>query len=562
MPRGSLTVALVGTVSALALAASCAPNRQPPPDPSIMTETDWPTCITANMTERIDHCPALPGGGDAAPAACTPRPAEKAPPAAIVLAARPPEDVALASPLLAKASAELEAAVDGDGLTRAKRAYRRALAGTAAGSPERGWAHLGMMTLHHRLDAHDDALAEAVAARKIALAKRDAALLEVTRPNLIATYALAGTLDAVHETFLPLSGDGTSEDRLTLEMMRELTTELAALGRLDRASAVVAARRRMDPERACLHQAELVALASRMQSRQATASALSTLVDDVQALAPKSAHEQPCRAAAAELLVDLGNTWRAEAIGEGDDPELAPTGSMDEVTLDYATQAHAATLDLFEQADLDAFGVCADRRVLAHRHAHLLYVQKSWNACGPAYEAALKADPRGSRGERAALAAVTCRQRAWLEDTARLELSSDESRMEAVIQRTDDWRMMLRAFQRYMCVARDQRDEAAPVSQAAFARAEAFLEGGALWESVVAFRLLAFSPTHGPAARHAARRYAEVMDDLANGDDVCRNELQLDLERLEALHCTAGGSPDQACVAIRGVLDRIRRHIL
>lgn len=560
-PRGSLTIALCGAAWALSLAASCGPNRQPPPDPSIMTETAWPTCITANMTERIDHCPAPSPELFDAPLACAPREVAKAPPAAIAIGVRPPEELLAASPLLAKANAEREAADDGDGLTRAKRAYGRAVRGTPAASAERAWAHLGMLSIHRRLDAHADALVEAVAARKIALATKEPELSRVTRENLLATYALAGKLDAAHENFLPLSGDAPSEDPLTLAMMRDLATELVALDKLDAASTVVTATRKMDPKRACLHQAELVELVSRARSREATASALSTLVDDVQALVPKSPHTEACRAAAARHLVDLGEAWRAEAIGDEHDPEVAPRGTMDAVTLDYATQAHAAVLGLFDQRELDSLGVCADRRELAHRHAQLLFVQKSWNACGPAYEAALKADPRGARGEQAALAAVTCRQRAWLEDSARLELSSDEERMEAVIQRTDDWRMMLRSFQRYMCVAGHQSAQAAPVSQAAYARAEAFHDGGALWESVVAFRLLAFSPTHGPAARHAARRYAEVMDDLADGDDLCRDELQLDLERLERMHCKSP-RPDEACTAIHGVLDRIRRHIL
>lgn len=76
----------------------------------------------------------------------------------------------------------------------------------------------------------------------------------------------------------------------------------------------------------------------------------------------------------------------------------------------------------------------------------------------------------------------------------------------------------------------------------------------------MAFRLLAFSPDKGNASRHAAQRYAEIMDDLA-ADDVCQIELQLDLERLDSMHCQ-GTRRDQACSSIHRILDRIRRPIL
>ncbi len=564
--RGSLLLTALGLTGALVAASACGPHRQPPPDPSIMKETEWPQCITTSMSERIDHCPALVPLASADPAPCTvsPPPPERA---ALAPSHVPPADVVAAHPALQQALLALEAATD-QGLDGAQRAYTRALRNTPKGSVARAWAHLGAREIAVRRGDLLAARDESLDARRVALTTHDEALLAVTREALVTSFAATGQPSAAADGLDPWRG----EEALA-PLLSDLAAELVATGRHDGAATVTQTLRQLDPGRSCLHQAtlaELSASATDANAREATAAALSELVADVQAIPITAGQGHACHQRTARILVELAERWRVQALGDATSARAEPHAPLDAVSLDYAAQAHAAVLGLFDQAKLEALGVCADRRVLAHHHAELLFAQNNWQECGNAFELALRADPRGARGEHAALAAVTCRQRAWLEGAAELAVASEENRMAAVLERTDDWRMMLRAFKRYMCVAGGAAAIEDSVSKVAYARAEAFLDGGAVWESAIAFRLLAFSVAHGAASRQAAARYAEQMDELAGSDDVCRNELQLDLERLDAMHCadTGGAKPNSApagnteCGRLRTVLDRIKRPIL
>lgn len=450
---GALTLAAATLLSG----ASCH-RRQAPPDPAAMKQTRWPSCINELMKEGMARCPAPTLALGAEPGRCTAAPAATAPTAIALASLAPEADAVSASPRLQDA----EAALGQGDLDRATRDFGAALS-AASSAEERMWAHLGLMRVHSRSNRNDEALDDAILARK------SAPHTAVTRRAVIYAYARAGNVVSAYDNFRVLSNDGESEDADTLAMMTELADELEATDKLDAAIRLLVATRKADPERACAHSARRTRLGMSTGDRKAIALALTELVRDMQAQQEDGARREACRADTAAILFTLAQRW-----GQ------AGAKTLDSVTLDYAAQVHEVLLTNYDQAELDGHGVCVDRRALAHRLADLLFVQKSWAKCGDAYETALQQDPRGERGERAAMAAVTCRQRAWLEDGARLELANDEEKMMSSIQRTDDWRMMLKSFHRYICVARDDAAHVEPVSQAAFARAEAFHEGGAL----------------------------------------------------------------------------------
>jgi hypothetical protein len=484
-------------------------------------------------------CPAIDRSGPPDRAHCDAAAPAPYPAAARAVApVRPPDGVGAAP--LENAYAKLEA---GEAKS-AERWFERAGRDARKGTAERGWATYGLAHAQRALGEHGAALVSAGEALRDARARKDETLRAAAEPLYLALYASAGDVESAYEGFRPLSGDAEGDERRTLGMLEELVAQAVAAGNYTAAVEAVGELAKHEPERACAHRVHQVELAAHA-TRGEAAYAVAELIEQVQ----EGHADDACRRGTARALATLADKWTDEGLAGG--PEI------DRVALDYAAQLNGALLDLYAQDEVDALGVCVDLVEVAYSRAGLLQTLSDWQACGPAYERAFAADPRGHRGEVAALAAVTCRHRAWLAGTRALERADANQRMLASIGRADDWRSMLRSFHRFLCIAEDLALELEePYAQVAIDRAEAFAEGGAFWEAAVALRAVAFSDGNSPSTIDAAQRYAQLMEKLAT-DDACRIDLEGDLERLIARHCNEG-EPSAACDDLEGILARVR----
>jgi tetratricopeptide (TPR) repeat protein len=522
---------IVGAALGLAVCAGCFANPQPPLDEAAMAETVWPACITKYMQDRMAACPVPDPPPAAAQAACVLQPDAPWHVSEITVATPPP----------GVAEAGFARLAQGDAKAAAK-LFRRA---GKAGSAEHAWASYGLAHAERSLGNASAALEPARDALKGAIARKDEALRAAAQPLYVATYAEAGDIAGAYDTFKAVAGEPRA-----LAMLDDLAARCVALGHTSDAMRALEVLAAHDPARACEHEARAVDLARARGTRDEAAYALSRLMDDVQRPNNPYAAQPMCRRATARALASVGEHWRNTGLAEGD-------AAMDHVALDYAAQAQGLLLDRYAQDEIDELRLCINLAQVAHERAVILYTLSNWQACGPAFEEALAADPRGQRGEQAALAAVTCRQRAWLDGTATLAKADMRGRMLATIGRADDWRMMLRAFHRYMCVAEDRAlDVSEPYAEVALDRGQAFQDGGALWEAAIAFRTVAFGPGDESNQLDGAQRYALLMENLA-ADDNCRIDLGSDLEDLIAKHCK-GSAPSPACDDLRGVLARVR----
>jgi len=254
---------------------------------------------------------------------------------------------------------------------------------------------------------------------------------------------------------------------------------------------------------------------------------------------------------AAAQLLEVATAWAADALGL---PGKA--GTYDRTKMASASQLYHAVLEGFRSPQLTAWGICTKLRDVAHTRAELLYALRSWAACGPAYDLAIRFDPSDERLTHAANNAMVCRHNALQQLRASLGQMPTKQRIEVNLQYTEDWRQLLRAYHRFMCVSDSHERARETYGLVGFARAQTFYEGGALWEAAIVFRTVAQQSASSTSGARAAQRYAEIMEDLAK-DDICRRELTLDIERLQATYCSAIPASDEACASMTEVVDRV-----
>ncbi|MBW2452880.1 MAG: tetratricopeptide repeat protein [Deltaproteobacteria bacterium] len=544
---GSLLVLLtLGLLTlGLGLAAGCAPTQGAGPtlEEAVADPRTWPSCITRKMQERAFACPTLPALAPAQ-ADCAPRPTVW-PPELPPLAPSPElaRQLGGTTPLLDRAEglyAET-AAQDATKTTwrRAQRAFERLQRNRQQNEAVRGYAAYRLGLIHLRLGRNAEALTALETAVRLAHQAEPSlhttAVRTAARSALIVTAATEGDLDDARQRFHRLWGSEEEAERWA--MLQALGDALAAQGKLALAAELLSDLARQDGVDGCAHQVKAVRAQLARGRRLATARALDDLMGHLFQISPNHPRYGRCGGAAAELLVQIGDAWHAEALGSPGHP-----GTQNRETMHLAAQLYRAMLATFHQAQLDEWGVCAPLGTIALKRADLLRARQQWQECGPAYERAIRLDPRAARDHEVVFAAVVCRQHAWAERQSAEERTRFEQRMESALEHTDDWRQLLRSIHRYLCTATAQQATQGPsYADSALVRAQALYDGGALWESAVAFRLVAFEHSHGVAGGLAAQRYAEVMEPLA-ADDVCRRELSMDLARLDAMYCHSHGS--------------------
>ena len=332
------------------------------------------------------------------------------------------------------------------------------------------------------------------------------------------------------EVFTPLN-----PFRKTAPMLAGLAAQLTAMGKTTAVAGVMEQLALRDPDRRCSHRAHILDLARARGERRAVVVALNALLDAYDDLEVHEPDRNTCGAETARHLIELADAWRTSEI-------------------DLAEQLYRRILATFTQEQLAGWGRCVDLADISRRRGALLDTQGRWRECGGAYDDALRLAPDASWATTASYAAVRCRERAWSEGQRdRADMATNE-RIARALEHTEDWQRMLASFHRYLCLS----GGTAPPSDRAetsLARARAFFEGGALWESAVGYRVVAFGSGDPAIRREAMQRYAEITEALAM-DDTCRIELRDDLDRLMTSHCEAAGGTE--CTTTHDVWQRLK----
>lgn len=495
-----------------------------------------PSCITAALQAQYAACPSVQVATTPAPI-CAPAEARRPPIAApddelVVDSSLKPEDPRLDPP--EQLVAQAERAQDEQSWRRAERAFQASARGLR-GTPAFGFASYRLAHLLHRRGDHEgarDALAETIVfAMARAALPADRALAERARRDFVWLFARHGDPELADEVFTSLT-----PFRKTAPMLADLAAQLAAMGNTAALGEVMEQLALRDPDHRCSHRAHILDLARARGDRRSTVEALNALLDAYDQLDVHERDKNACGVEAARHLLELAEQWRTSDI-------------------DLAEQLYRRILATFTQEQLAGWGHCVDLADISRHRGDLLDAQGRWRECGTAYDDALRLAPGARWATAVAYAAVVCRERAWSKGQAEREDMPTDERIARTLEHTEDWRRMLASFHRYLCTS---GGTAPPADRAetSLARARAFFEGGALWESAVGFRVVAFGSGEPAIRREAMQRYAEITEALAM-DDTCRIELRDDLDQLMARHCDGADGAAGECTQTHDVWRRL-----
>lgn len=540
---------------AATLAACAAPSQRLDVEPAVYREPQVPACITRAMEARYAACDAQVVA-PARPHSCKNAVPKEWPRAATAFVpARVLRDTMGRDPRLEHVEALFDR-TDQDAalLPKIELAYRHVRSRARSREPAHRYASYMLAHVAYRMGDLAVAL-ERMRQVVVSLPRLPAsdALAQVARRDFVALYARAGRASDAHES-LKLVADGAVEPSL----VEDLAEQMTSVGRHDEAVSLLVELRRRRPDRACLTQARIVDVRASAQDsgderQNELSEELSRLLDDH--LSDAGTPNDACATATARRIHDTAWRWWERGMSE--------EGSATSAQVAMARSANSFTdlLATFSPTELRAAGVCTAPFDMAYARAELLARLSEWRRCATAFDYAVFVAGRESRAPgaqglerlaQAAHGAVLCHQRSFAELDQSLESLTTDLRIEATLIHSDDWRELLVSLQRFLCIAKDDAWSDAH-AEAAYARADAFYEGGALWEAAVGFRMVARRRAPSVVGREALGRYVQVL--MAMGAaDLCGAQLRQDVNALYSAYCAPQDGSEPACTALATTL--------
>ena len=418
-----------------------------------------------------------------------------------------------------------------------------------------------------------------------------AALAQNARRDIVAVYALSGQPKKAHDFLRPLSGDSGAETKGTFGMLDGLGHAYLDSGHYKEGIEIYQDLLSRDQgPKACLYQARIAEAVSadKSGSKDDVVAALQKQVEAYKkqaSKAPPADIAKECRDTTAELVAETAMAWHLEAVGSG-----GVRGTFDKKTMGLSAQLYDTVLSTFDKEKFSSLSfpriVKEDwptRAKLAYLRADLLYQQKDWAKCGPAFDAAVAEDPTGPDAASAAYAAVLCHHRVYQEQhkggsdqvgTGRLpgaaqppQTAQGAADKLAPKKLTEAQKQMIGAFDRYLCYVEEPkttdktaREEYVDIE---FARARMYFEAQRWEEAAYAFRHIALTFAENDAALPAAQLYLESANILAGtlspARPACFNDMAADVPKFVTSFCAEGKEKTNA--AHCGVLARVDRDL-
>ena len=369
-------------------------------------------------------------------------------------------------------------------------------------------------------------------------------LAEAARHDLIPVYALKGDPTKAYGFFHGVTNDVPK----TYAMMDDLGVHYIDTGHYPEGITLyrdlIAKNKSGD---LCAYQGHVTD--ATMALKSSDKDAIRTELDKQVAAYQKSNGEKTCANRTASLVTETAMAWHLEAVGTE-----KQRGTGDTKTMDAAAALYKRVVDTFDAKQMASFEyprlVKEDWPTLfkvKYEMADLLYSEKSWAKCGPAFDAVVNEDPKGPEAAKAAYAAALCYQNVYEgahqngaghqlagvvgnTTSARAKLEPKEIKAEQ--------RAMLTAFDRYVCVV---KSEPAQLVEVKYARARTYFEAQHWDEAAQAFRDIAINHATSDSAPYAAQLYLESAYVLYKHFDkvACEGEMTSDVVKLLELHCGA-----------------------
>jgi tetratricopeptide (TPR) repeat protein len=391
-----------------------------------------------------------------------------------------------------------------------------------------------------------------------------AGLVKSARRDILPVYALAGKPEKAWEFFKPLSGDDAGSNTATTTMTEDLGQILLDTGHYPEALVLYRDLVKRAPRGpgACVYQARITeaVMATQGGTKAPIVAALEEQVARRREFENTKNDDDAklrCDNETAALLAETAMAWHIEAVGTG-----GVRGTNDPKTLEASAKLYRLVVSEFTADEFARFKfpriVKEDWPSIPRVHyflADLLWFQGKYDECGPAFDAALTADPKGPHAGEAAFTAAACYQKVYLAKHAggSDRQSAGPPKDLKPVELDDAQKAMIGAFDRYLCHVEQPKsgDALEQYVEIKFARARTYFEAHHWEEAAWAFRDVAFNHPKAEAAIYAAELELESLNVMKSrlNREACLDQMAADVPKLADSLCS-GPSRDEACSGI------------
>ena len=416
-------------------------------------------------------------------------------------------------------------------------------------------------------------------------------LANAARKDVVPVYALAGRPEAAYNFFHTLSGDKANENAKTFDMMDALGQNYLDTGYYAEAIALYQDLMRRDKgDRYCQYHAKISEATLAMKS--GNKDQIKKILDGQVAVfkefkggSHNAESKVKCGNATAGLISETAMAWHLEAVGSG-----GVRGTNDPKTMSLADYLYGQVVDNFSADDFTKFEFPRIAKEdwptiykIKYHRADLLYAQKKWDECGPAFDAVVAENPTSAEAPEAAFAAVLCYQNIYDEmhkggkdrkgsgnmpGGKKDEKAQSEADKYKPKEFTDRQKGMITAFDRYVCYikpADNDKEGKDQYVEVKYARARTYFESQHWEEAALAFRDVALNHADHEAGIFAANLYLESVNVLGDKLDPprpdCFDKMGEDVPKLIQLYCTGAraASNEEQCTVLTRIQCDIER---
>jgi TolA-binding protein len=410
------------------------------------------------------------------------------------------------------------------------------------------------------------------------------------RRDMIPIYALAGDPKRAYDFIHPLSGDGSGTEK-TFKLMDDLGQNYLDTGHYPEGIALYQDLMKRDRgPKYCVYQGHVTeaTLAMKSGNKDLIMGELKNQIDVHNNFMKQSQPDDArvkCANVTADLLAETAMAWHLEAVGSG-----GVRGTGDRKTMALAAQLYESVVRNFKPEDFAKFEFPRIVKEdwpsipkIKYAMADLLYTQKDWAKCGPAFDAVVADDPSGPQAAEAAYASVLCYQNIYTEQhqggaerKSSGNLPSSAKKGEKVKNEkakalnpkdfTEGQKGMITAFNRYICYIKPDASNKEALDnyvEVKFARGRTYFEAQHWEEAALAFRDVAMTYPDKEVGIYAAQFYLESLNVLGSSIEptrpACFDDMKADVPVFIEKYCQGDRGKQNADQC--AILLRIQRDI-
>jgi tetratricopeptide (TPR) repeat protein len=400
-------------------------------------------------------------------------------------------------------------------------------------------------------------------------------LADSARRDVIPVYALKGDPAQAYNFFHNISGDQGSSNTQTYKMMDDLGVNYLDTGHYPEAITLYRDLLTRDRGgRQCVYQAHITEATMAMKSndKEKIVKEIDQQVklhNEVKAGGFSAEQKQECANKTAALTTETAMAWHLEAVGSN-----GQRGTGDNKTMALAAQLYKKVVDTWNAEEYSKFEfpriVKEDWPTIykiKYAMADLLYFQKDWAKCGPAFDAVVQENPAAPEAAESAYAAVLCYQNIYEETHKngeakkgsgnlpgqkgeKLDKKAQAAQEAAALKpkdMTESQKGMVSAFNKYICYIKPAAGDAAGQDQLVevkYARARTYFEAQHWDEAGAGFRDIAMNHADKDVGIYAAQLYLESVNVLGShmGKTSCYDDMEQDVPKFIELYCSGANA--------------------